>query len=186
MSAKRSCSFRIGILTFSLLSSVASADPAEDLASAEKAFNSDNLSLTMDLLMKASKEGYAPAQARLGELLDASEYDKDAVEWYRKAAEQGNASGQYHLGNMYALGEGIEKDFVKALYWFGRAAENNHLPAVRFLANAYKTGSAGLAIDLDRAKLWDDRANLLEAAAKAKKGNAVKKSPAESKPSERK
>jgi len=32
-----------------------------------------------------------------------------AVEWYRKAAEQGDANGQNNLGRMYDAGEGVPK-----------------------------------------------------------------------------
>ena len=34
------------------------------------------------------------------------ENDTEAVKWYRKAAEQGDASAQYNLGVMYANGWG--------------------------------------------------------------------------------
>ena len=35
---------------------------------------------------------------------------KQAVYWFRKAADQGNAGAQYNLGAMYAKGEGVPKD----------------------------------------------------------------------------
>lgn len=172
MSLNLSRKFQMLMLMFSFLSSAVLADPAEELARAEAAYNSENLSLTIELLMSAAKQGYAPAQARLGEILYLSQYEKDAVEWYRKAAEQGNLAGEYGLGRMYASGEGIEKDNEKALYWLKFAADSNYLPALRFLANAYQTGDLGLAIDLNQAKLWGDKANALEA--KAKKAAARK------------
>ena len=34
---------------------------------------------------------------------------KQAVSWYRKAAEQGNATAQYNLGAMYQNGDGVTK-----------------------------------------------------------------------------
>ena len=42
---------------------------------------------------------------------------KLAVEWYTKAAEQGNEDAQNNLGNLrrwYDMGEGVEKDQYKA------------------------------------------------------------------------
>ena len=44
--------------------------------------------------------GYA--RQRQGVLED----DQEAVKWYRKAAEQGNASAQFNLADMYANGKG--------------------------------------------------------------------------------
>ena len=37
---------------------------------------------------------------------------KEAVRWYRKAAEQGYVRTQYTLGVMYRDGEGVPKDLV--------------------------------------------------------------------------
>ena len=37
---------------------------------------------------------------------DAPQNDVEAVEWYRKAAEQGFAFAQFELGVMYAEGRG--------------------------------------------------------------------------------
>lgn len=174
MSTRPSRSFRIGILAFSLLSSVALADPAEDMARGEEAFNKEDLSKAMEFFSKAAKQNYAPAQVRLGEILDTSEYDQEAVEWYRKAAEQGNPAGEYDLGHMYVSGEGVEENAEKALYWFRRAAEKNYLLAVKSLAHAYRKGELGLTIDLEQAKLLEDKASILEAAAKKAEAQKAK------------
>ena len=43
--------------------------------------------------------------------------DKDyaqAAQWWRKAAEQGNATVQRGLGALYALGQGLERDYGQA------------------------------------------------------------------------
>jgi TPR repeat protein len=41
----------------------------------------------------------------------------EAVKWFRKAAEQGNAVAQNILGAMYARGDGVPKDLVQAHAW---------------------------------------------------------------------
>ncbi|MBK8627913.1 MAG: sel1 repeat family protein [Saprospiraceae bacterium] len=38
----------------------------------------------------------------------------EAVKWYRKSAEQCNASGQNSLGYMYDNGYGVTKDFTES------------------------------------------------------------------------
>src|ERR1035441_732697 len=42
---------------------------------------------------------------------------QEAMKWYRKAADQGNARGQYGLGFCYANGDGVIKDYVQAYKW---------------------------------------------------------------------
>ena len=43
--------------------------------------------------------------------------DREAVKWYRKAAEQNHASAQFNMGNCYAKGLGVAKDYVEAYKW---------------------------------------------------------------------
>jgi len=45
-----------------------------------------------------------------------------SVNWYRKAAEQGDAHAQQRLRLAYANGEGVPKDFVKAYMYFNLAS----------------------------------------------------------------
>ena len=46
----------------------------------------------------------------------------EAVKWYRKAAEQNDATAQYNLGLMYANGRGVPQDYVMAYKWINLAA----------------------------------------------------------------
>ncbi len=55
--------------------------------------------------------------------------DKDyaeALRWYRKSAEQGNASAQFYLGWMYHKGQGVEKDLAAALVWYTKSAKQGN------------------------------------------------------------
>jgi TPR repeat protein len=45
----------------------------------------------------------------------------EAVTWYRKAAEQGNADAENTLGAIYAEGRGVPRDYVRAYAWFSLA-----------------------------------------------------------------
>jgi TPR repeat protein len=58
----------------------------------------------------------------------------EAVRWYRKAAEQGNAFAQYYLGFRYYNGQGVPRDYVQAYKWMSlaatRAAAEQHDDAV--------------------------------------------------------
>ena len=52
-----------------------------------------------------------------------------AMDWFRKAAEQGNAYAQTAIGQMYRDGEGVEQDYAKAMDWFRKAAEQGYADA---------------------------------------------------------
>ena len=140
---------------FGLVAQGALAGPQQDTDLAEKEFARGNLVVAMSLWRKAAEEGYAPAQARLGDVLDTAEEDQEAVEWYRKAAAQGNAAGEDGLGQMYAKGEGVKQDFEMARTYILRAAEKNHVPAVKLMMESYRVGGLGLAIDKEKADEWE-------------------------------
>ena len=48
----------------------------------------------------------------------------EAVKWYRKVAEQGNANAQVLLGFLYILGKGVQRNKALAKEWFGKACDN--------------------------------------------------------------
>lgn len=120
------------------------AGPQEDYKAGQRAYNEGDFITAMSQLKRAADEGFAPAQALLAYILDKSEFDEEAVTYYRKAAEQGNADGEFGLGSMYASGEGIKKDPAEALKWITLAAEKGHTGAVKALAHAYLFGTLGL------------------------------------------
>ncbi len=45
-----------------------------------------------------------------------------ALRLFRPLGEQGNASARYNLGVMYALGQGVPRDYVQAYMWFDLSA----------------------------------------------------------------
>ena len=48
-----------------------------------------------------------------------------ALDWYRRAAEQGHATAQTYLGSFYAEGEIVPQDFEEAVKWYRMAAEQD-------------------------------------------------------------
>jgi TPR repeat protein len=48
----------------------------------------------------------------------------EAVRWYRKGAEQGDATAQFNLGLMYQRGQGAPQDYVQAHMWLNLAASH--------------------------------------------------------------
>jgi hypothetical protein len=60
--------------------------------------------------------------------------DKEAVKWFRLAAEQADASAQFNLGEMYAGGRGVLQNRVMAFALFNVAAAND--PSTHHQASA--------------------------------------------------
>jgi uncharacterized protein len=81
-------------------------------------------------LLEQATQGHAKAQFNLGGMYDygigVPEDDKQAVKWFRLAAEQGYADAQNNLGVMYAKGEGVPEDFVLAYMWVNLAGANGY------------------------------------------------------------
>jgi TPR repeat protein len=48
--------------------------------------------------------------------------DAQALQWFRKGAEQGNALAEYHLGVSLAEGRGAARDWNQALKWLKSSA----------------------------------------------------------------
>ena len=65
---------------------------------------------------------------------------EQAVYWFTKAAEQGNAEAQFALGFCYANGEGIEQNYEQAVYWYAKAAEQDNMDALYNLGKCYERG----------------------------------------------
>lgn len=162
-----------GLLSMALVGPLAVASPQEDTEQAVKEFNRGDLVVSMALWRKAAAEGYAPAQVWLGDILDKAEEDEEAVTWYRKAAEQGDAAGELGLGVMYAKGEGVPHDLTKAHGYVLKAAEQKHVPALVMMTDSYRNGGLGLTADPLQADAWEAR--LVEADPSFKKKVVVAK-----------
>jgi uncharacterized protein len=75
-------------------------------------------------LLRSAAAGHPAAQFALGRLFDraGSARAKDAVRWYRAAAENGHAEAANMLAESYRDGNGIRKDGTQAIRWFMYAA----------------------------------------------------------------
>lgn len=55
--------------------------------------------------------------------------DRNAVFWFKNAADHGLAEAQNNLGTMLSSGRGVNEDKTMALYWHKKAAEQNLVDA---------------------------------------------------------
>ena len=123
---------------------VAWAAPEDDFRAGSRAFHTGDVVQAMALLKKSADAGHAPSQSLLAYILDKAEFNDEAIAYYRKAAAQGDAEGEFGLGSMYAAGEGIKRDPAEARKWITRAAERGHATAINALAQAYMRGELGV------------------------------------------
>ena len=60
--------------------------------------------------------------------------------------------------SQFCLGEGVEKDVAKGLWWMEQAVANGEPYAARLLSDVYAKGLFGVEPDLERADYWNERA----------------------------
>lgn len=139
-------------------SGVAMADEASvTFEKGLEAYNRGDLPGALPLFRQAADGGSADAQAWLGYLLDLAEENAEAARWYRAAAEQGHAEGLAGLADMYAKGEGVEKDLTEARSLYEKAADASHGRATRVLVHAYEDGGLDVEPDSGKAAYWKSR-----------------------------
>lgn len=73
------------------------------------------------------------------------------------AAKSGDPSAQFELGNLYAEGVVVDKDYFQAAGWFRSAAEQEHAPSQHNLGAMYFNGE-GVKQDVVEAKRWYGKA----------------------------
>ena len=85
-----------------------------------------------------------------------------SLQWFLKAAEQGDADAQFNLGRIYGKASGFvyEKqraaphDDPLAAKWYRKAAEQGYAPAQLNLATMYLEGSPMLPVDRAQGYFW--------------------------------
>lgn len=68
--------------------------------------------------------------------MDLKDYN-NAVEWFRKSADQGDAEAQCKLGECYELGRGVGQDDREAVKWYHMAAEQGCIEGMYRLGELY-------------------------------------------------
>lgn len=118
-----------------------------------------DLQLGNRLLRESAEKGDAKDQVyvALWYLNGTEGYTKDpaeAAKWLQKAADQGNADGEYWLSILYNRGNGVEKNQGLAMGWLQKAAAQGEPHACFILGGAYEKGYGGLTQDTQKAIEW--------------------------------
>ncbi|MBQ8521471.1 MAG: sel1 repeat family protein, partial [Bacteroides sp.] len=75
-------------------------------------------------LSKAGENGDITSQMIMAQ---NAENNDDAFKWYMMAAKLGNADAQYVIGTFYRDGKATLQDYNKAISWFEKAIEQEHI-----------------------------------------------------------
>jgi TonB family protein len=94
----------------------------------------------------SAEGGYAAAQERIGAFLDYGTNglrrdSKSAMDWYLKAAAQGNHDAENALGVMYHNARDVPRDYAKAAEWYAKAVGGGNTWGQANLGRLYLRGS---------------------------------------------
>ena len=76
-----------------------------------------------------------------------------AAQWYRKAADQDNASAQLQFGSLYENGRGVEKNLDQAIALYRKSADQGYALGQAYLADMY-FGGTGIQQGYTAAAEW--------------------------------
>jgi hypothetical protein len=82
-----------------------------------------------------------------------------SVERMRRAAEEGSAKAQYHVGLMYSQGRNVPQDKQQAVAWYRKASEQGHVRAQYSLGLCYLNGRGVMRDGLEAAKWFRKAGN---------------------------
>ncbi len=78
----------------------------------------------------------------------------EAMKWFKKAAEQGNAQSQHNIGTFYSQGFGVQQNYAEALKWYFLAAQQGVVEAQFNLGVLYSAGLEDVTVNYAEAIKW--------------------------------
>jgi hypothetical protein len=111
-------------------------------------------------IKRKAEAGDASAQHKMANTLDSQAHSADALQWYIKAARQGDGKAFYRVGQMLLYGAGgipqtqtVPANPAEGIRVIFRAATNGYHEAAHDMYRAYKEGR-GVAKDVIQAYAW--------------------------------
>jgi TPR repeat protein len=124
-------------------------------------------------LLTTAEKGSVRAEIRMGEIYAhgwwrsqmpngsrQQPHFEDAMIWYQRAADGGDAEAMFAIGELYEQGKGVKKDLVTATKWYGKArteAEQGRASAEYELGWRYEFGLPPLKQNPVEALKWLDQ-----------------------------
>lgn len=78
---------------------------------------------------------------------------EESAGWWKPAAEQGIAEGEYQYGVCCINGYGMQSDFAEGYKWVYKAALRNHAKAIDAMSQIYENG-LGVEPSSEKAEYW--------------------------------
>jgi hypothetical protein len=121
----------------------------------------EQVTAQIDTVRYFANEGKADYQYLYGASFEngwgVKEDAKQAMTWYRKAADQKQKAAYNAIGNLYRTGNGVNSDAKEALRWYRLGAEAGDAQAMLNVGNCYFYGM-GTKKDAAQAVQWWQRA----------------------------
>lgn len=109
---------------------------------AQKPISSSTQELSKNIIRatQLAEQGDAFSQLELGfEYANQQNY-KEALKWYKLAAEQGDPTAADIIGQMYLNGRGVTKNYQEALMWFQKSVELGNIHSQANIGSMYEFG----------------------------------------------
>jgi TPR repeat protein len=110
-------------------------------------------------IFQKAQQGDPNSQIRLGYMYatgkGVEKNDKEALRWYRKAADRGKANAQYYIGQVYFRGYfGLRPNSNEGVKWYRKAAAQGLVMAQLDLGQTYMMGINGIEPNMAEAAIW--------------------------------
>ncbi|MCP5141762.1 MAG: sel1 repeat family protein [Chromatiales bacterium] len=129
-----------------------------NLNSGIAAFESKHFNTAIPMLKPFAEEGHPGAMYRMAIMaqngLGMVKDEQLAARYMLGAAEAGEPLAMHGIGFMYMEGDCVPQSADKAIEWFTKAAGEGLIGSMTTLAMMYHQGTAGLDVDLAKAKEW--------------------------------
>ena len=106
--------------------------------------------------LRDRKEPYNLGDNEFHLALHTDNYE-EALKWFRKGAEKGEAWVIGNVGHMYHWGYGVNQDYVEAMKWYKKAVDLNDDWAMNRIGILYRDG-LGVTANIEEAKKWFKKA----------------------------
>lgn len=118
---------------------------------------SHNYKKALDLFTAAAKKNYPPAYNSLGRMSLLVDDEESGFKFFEKGAELGDAEAQFHTATFYE----VQEDYLKAVYWYEKSAEQGYAPAQEAFGELWQKGlGTGVKKEPDniKAREWYEKA----------------------------
>jgi TPR repeat protein len=99
-------------------------------SSPTKPFSKSDFEQAIQALKSMAEDGFADAQAWLGQTLLEEEMTEEGIKWLKKAVEGGSSDGQYELAQVIFSGHGLPVDKKESFRLFSLASDQGHSDAM--------------------------------------------------------